>query len=72
VNYEAVVRETVKKIGYDAKEKGMDYRTANIVVAIEAQSPDIAQAVHIGRRSRTLVLVTKATCSAMLPMRRRK
>jgi S-adenosylmethionine synthetase len=50
VNYEAVVRETVKKIGYDAKEKGMDYRTANIVVAIEAQSPDIAQGVHVDRK----------------------
>jgi S-adenosylmethionine synthetase len=50
VNYEAVVRETVKKIGYDAKEKGMDYRTANIVVAIEAQSPDIAGGVHVDRK----------------------
>jgi S-adenosylmethionine synthetase len=50
VNYEQVVRDTVKKIGYDAKEKGMDYRTANIVVAIEAQSPDIAQGVHIDRK----------------------
>jgi len=29
----------------------MDYRTANIVVAIEAQSPDIAQAVHIDRKA---------------------
>jgi S-adenosylmethionine synthetase len=50
VNYEQVVRDTVKKIGYDAKEKGMDYRTANIVVAIEAQSPDIAQGVHIDKK----------------------
>jgi S-adenosylmethionine synthetase len=50
VNYEQVVRETVKKIGYDAKEKGMDYRTANVVVAIEAQSPDIAQGVHVDRK----------------------
>jgi len=49
VNYEQVVRDTLKKIGYDAKEKGIDYRTANVVVAIEAQSPDIAQGVHINK-----------------------
>jgi len=50
VNYEQVVRETLKQIGYDAKEKGMDYRTANIVVAIEDQSPDIAQGVHVDKK----------------------
>jgi len=50
VNYEQVVRETIKKIGYDAKEKGMDYRTANVIVAIEQQSPDIAQGVHVDRK----------------------
>jgi len=46
VNYEQVVRDTLKNIGYDAKEKGMDYRSVNVIVAIEAQSPDIAQGVH--------------------------
>jgi S-adenosylmethionine synthetase len=51
VNYEQVVRATLKKIGYDDKAKGMDYRTANVVVAIEAQSPDIAQAVHVDRKA---------------------
>jgi len=51
VNYEQVVRQTLKKIGYDDKAKGMDYRTANVVVAIEAQSPDIAQAVHVDRKA---------------------
>lgn len=49
VNYEQVIREAIKGIGYDDKEKGFDYRTANVIVAIEEQSPDIAQGVHVGR-----------------------
>jgi S-adenosylmethionine synthetase len=49
VNYEQVVRDTLKKIGYDDKAKGIDYRTCNVIVAIEAQSPDIAQGVHINK-----------------------
>jgi len=46
VNYEKVVRDAIKKIGYDHADKGFDYQTANVIVAIEAQSPDIGQAVH--------------------------
>lgn len=45
VNYEAVVREALKEIGYDDVNKGLDYRTCNVIVAIEEQSPDIAQSV---------------------------
>jgi len=54
VNYEAVVRNTLKKIGYDAKEKGIDYRTCNVVVALEEQSPDIAQSVVGAHQERTV------------------
>jgi len=46
VNYEQVVRDAIKGIGYDDEAKGMDYKKCNVIVAIEAQSPDIAQAVH--------------------------
>lgn len=49
VNYEQVIRDAIKKIGYDDVSKGFDYKTANVIVAIEEQSPDIAQAVHVGK-----------------------
>lgn len=49
VNYEQVIRDTIKEIGYDDPAKGFDYKTANVIVAIEEQSPDIAQGVHVGK-----------------------
>jgi len=45
VDYIQVARDTIKRIGYDNTEYGIDYRGCAVLVAYDKQSPDIKQGV---------------------------
>ncbi len=45
VDIENIVRETVRKIGYDRAKTGFDCDTCGVIVSLKGQSPDIAQGV---------------------------
>ncbi|MBK8016097.1 MAG: methionine adenosyltransferase [Betaproteobacteria bacterium] len=49
VDYQQVARDTIKRIGYDNTDYGIDYRGCAVLVAYDKQSPDIAQGVNEGQ-----------------------
>ena len=49
INYADVVREKVKKIGYNSSELGFDGNACAVLVALDKQSPDISQGVTAGK-----------------------
>ncbi|MES2831922.1 MAG: methionine adenosyltransferase [Pseudomonadota bacterium] len=48
VDYISVARETLKRIGYDNADFGIDYKSCAVMVCYDKQSPDIAQGVNEG------------------------
>ncbi|KQV78953.1 S-adenosylmethionine synthetase [Massilia sp. Root351] len=48
VDYIQVARETIKRIGYDNTDYGIDYKGCAVMVCYDKQSPDIAQGVDEG------------------------
>ncbi len=49
VDYIHVARDTIKRIGYDNADFGIDYKSCAVLVAYDKQSPDIAQGVDEGK-----------------------
>ncbi len=45
LNINRIVREAVKRIGYNDEEFGLNYKTVGVMVAVQPQSPDIAMGV---------------------------
>ena len=45
VDYEAIARKTIKRIGYDQAKLGFDDQSCEVLSAISKQSPDIAMGV---------------------------
>jgi S-adenosylmethionine synthetase len=53
VDIPSIVRSTIKGIGYDRESFGYDGNTCGVMVAIDEQSPDIAQGVDDSEEVRT-------------------
>jgi S-adenosylmethionine synthetase len=49
VDYISVARDTIKRIGYDNADFGIDHKSCAVMVCYDKQSPDIAQGVDEGK-----------------------
>ena len=48
IDYDAIVRNTIRDIGYDSDSLGFNWQTVQITNLLNEQSPDIAQGVNEG------------------------
>ncbi|MBJ7448867.1 MAG: methionine adenosyltransferase [Parachlamydiales bacterium] len=49
IDYEKIVRETIKKIGYDRQEDAFHWQNCQVLLTLNRQSPDIARGVSEGQ-----------------------
>ncbi len=48
IDYDAIVRQTIRNIGYDSDALGFNWQTVQVTNLLNEQSPDIAQGVNEG------------------------
>ena len=54
INIEQIIRDTIKDIGYDDIDKGLDYKSCQIIFKLTKQSPNISQAVDHNKTEENL------------------
>ena len=54
INIDQIVRDRIKEIGYDDEQKGLNYKTCDIIQKLTMQSKDISQAVHENKKEEDL------------------
>ena len=54
INVDQIAREVIKEIGYDDEQKGLNYKTCDIIQKLTMQSKDISQAVHENKKEEDL------------------
>ncbi|XP_063066524.1 methionine adenosyltransferase II, alpha-like isoform X2 [Engraulis encrasicolus] len=54
VDVQKVARDTIKRIGYDGSAKGFDYKTCNVLVAMQPQCTEISNCVFEGREEENI------------------
>ncbi len=52
IDYQAIVRQTVKEIGYNSSEVGFDGNTCAVIISLDKQSSDIAMGVNLALEAR--------------------
>lgn len=50
LDFDKIVRDKIKEIGYDDEKKGLNYKTCDVIQKLTVQSKDISQCVHENRK----------------------